>query len=246
MTIAIIGCMDRRLNLFFEDAREHVLSSNPGSEVYIIRDAGGGVEAVEKTLFELNVTEIYDYTHTNCGAMGFAMEVSSKISSGAELDEVESSQDVYDANIRPFLGKSYESRLAIERANKEIQDSVLRHLKATHPEFKYRCELIDIDTINMPEDDGGHIVIVGMAYNGRYSDIAKRYNLDLSRLYFVQANHLEEIRPSIKLAVEKLNIHDVMFISNERSEDSTVEEWSNDPSLRKLFEKHLIKAPVKS
>src|SRR5271169_1680163 len=133
MAIAIIGCMDRRLNGFFEDARENVLNANSDEKVYIIRDAGGGVDVVEKTLYELNVTEIHDYTHTNCGAMKVAMAACSKVSSGAKLDEVENSPDVYDANIRPFLGKTYDSSLAIEQKNLEIQNDTLKHLKMAHP-----------------------------------------------------------------------------------------------------------------
>ena len=245
MTIAIIGCMDRRLNGFFEDLRSRVMNDNPSEKVYIIRDAGGGVDGVEKTLYGLNVTEIHDYTHTNCGAMKVALAASSKVSSGAKLDDVESSPDVYDTSIKPFLGKTYESSLAIERKNTEIQNDTLKHLKMTHPELRFSCEMIDIEKLNIPKVDGEHTVVISTAYDGRYSDIANKYNLDLMNVYFVQANHLEEVRPAVKLAVEKLNIHNVMFISNNQSEDSNIEEWSNDPTLKGMFEKHLMQVPLK-
>jgi carbonic anhydrase len=37
MTIAIIGCMDRRLNGFFEELRDKSVRENPGERVYIVR-----------------------------------------------------------------------------------------------------------------------------------------------------------------------------------------------------------------
>ncbi len=245
MTIVIIGCMDRRLNGFFDELRDNVAVENPGEKIYIVRDAGGGVDAVEKTLYELNATEIHDYTHTNCGAMRVAMGACSKISSGEKLDDVESSSDVYDTNIKPFLGKTYESALSIEQKNAEIQDNILKHLKMTHPELKFTCNLIDTEKLAIPIVEGDFTVVVGMAYDGKYSEMANKYNLDLAQIYFVQANHLEEIRPSVKLAVEKLNIHNVMFVSNHESENDTIEEWSNDPSLKRLFEAHLMHVPLK-
>lgn len=245
MAIAIIGCMDRRLNAFFEELRNDVLKTNPTDKVYIIRDAGGGIETVEKTLYDLNVTEIRDYTHTNCGAMKVAMAACSKLNSGEKLDEIESSSDVYDSNIKPFLGKTYNTALDIEKKNTEIQENILKHLKMTHPDLKFSCSLIDIDKLNLPKVDGEHTVVIGMAYDGKYSEIAKKYNLELANVYFVQANYIEEIRAAVKLAVEKLNIHNVMFISNDQSEDSTMEQWSSDPSLKALFEKHLMTVPLK-
>jgi carbonic anhydrase len=245
MTIAIIGCMDRRLNGFFEELRDKSVRENPGERVYIVRDAGGGIDAVEKTLYELNANEIHDYTHTNCGAMKVAMGACSKIGSGEKLDDVESSPDVYDTNIKPFLGKTYESELSIEQKNRDIQDNKLRSLKKTHPELKFTCDLIEIEKLNLPKVEGEHTVVIGMAYNGKYSEMADRYKLDLAHIYFVQANHLEEIRPSVKLAVEKLNIHNVMFVSNDESEDETIKEWSKDPSLNSLFGAHHMHVPLK-
>jgi hypothetical protein len=50
----------------------------------------------------------------------------------------------------------------------------------------------------------------------------------------------------VKLAVERLNIHNVMFVSTHQSEDAVIEEWSNDPVLKSLFEKHLMKVPLKT
>jgi carbonic anhydrase len=245
MTIAIIGCMDRRLNLFFEGLRDKTITDNPGENVYILRDAGGGVDAIEKTLYEMNAREIHDYTHTNCGAMKVAMTACSKLSSGEKLDEVESSQDVYDTGIKPFLGKTYENALAIEEENTEIQSNTLNHIKITHPELKVTCELVEIEKLDIPKVTGEHTLIIGMAYDGKYSDMAKKYNLDLAHIYFVQTNHIEEVRPAVKLAVEKLNIHNVMFVSNHQSEDAVIEEWSNDPTLKALFEKHLMQVPLK-
>lgn len=246
MTIAIIGCMDRRLNGFFEQLREDILKEHPGEQVYIIRDAGGGVSTVEKTIFNLGINEIHDYTHTNCGAMKVALGAAIKVSTGAQLDEVEGSEDVYDSTIEPFLGETYEDALSIEQKNTRIQNDTLNHLKMSHPELKVSCELIDMDKLNMPKVEGEHTLIIGMAYSGKYSDIANKYNLELPHIYFVQANYLEEIRPSVKLAVEKLEIHNVMFVSNDQSEDYTVERWSNDPSLRRMFDRHLIKVPLKT
>ncbi|MGA2800488.1 MAG: hypothetical protein ABSE71_04140 [Candidatus Micrarchaeaceae archaeon] len=246
MAIAIIGCMDRRLNPFFEELRDKALRDAPNEKVYIIRDAGGGVDAIEKTLYELNAREIHDYTHTNCGAMKVAMAATSKLNSGEKLDDVESSQDVYDTEIRPFLGESYESPIAIEQKNTKIQSDTLNHIKMTHPELKVTCELIEIEKLNIPKVEGEHTLIIGMAYDGKYSNMAKKYNLELAHVYFVQANHIEEIRPAVKLAVEKLNIHNVMFVSTKQSEDTIIEEWSNDPALKALFEKYLMKVPLKT
>lgn len=246
MAIAIIGCMDRRLNIFFEELRNKVLEENPNESVYIIRDAGGGVSAVGKTILDLNITDIHDYTHTNCGAMRVAMSATAKVNSGAKLDEVESSDDVYDTTIAPFLGETYNAPIDIEEKNTRIQKDTLNHLKMTHPDIKISCELIDIEKLNVPKVEGKYTLVIGMAYSGGYSDIAKKYNLDLLSVYFIQSNYIEEIRPSVKLAVEKLNIHDVMFISNSTAEDATVEHWSNDPSLKHLFEKHLMTVPLKT
>ncbi len=245
MAIAIIGCMDSRLNGFFEELREKVSIDNPGQKVYIIRDVGGGVNAVGKTILDLNINEIHDYTHTNCGAMRVALDASLKINSGGKLDEVESSDDVYDTTIAPFLGDTYNTPLDVEQKNTLIQKETLNHLKMTHPDLKISCEMIDIDKLNVPVVEGEHTLIIGMAYSGRYSEIAKKYNLELLHTYFVQANYLDEIRPAVKLAVEKLNIHNVMFVSNHQSEDNTVEYWSNDPTLKHLFEKHLMEVPLK-
>ena len=246
MAIAIIGCMDRRLNGFFEGLRGEVLKNNPDEKVYIIRDAGGGVNAVGKTILNLDINEIHDYTHTNCGAMRVAMNASLKVKSGSKLDDVESSEDVYDTTIAPFLGETYNTPLDIEQKNTRIQKDTLNHLKMTHPGLKVSCELIDIEKLNIPAVEGEHTLIIGMAYSGRYSEIAEKYNLDLAHVYFVQANYLEEIRPAVKLAVEKLDIHNVMFVSNDQSEDITIEHWSNDPTLKHLFEKHLMQVPLKT
>lgn len=244
MTIAIVGCMDRRLNGFFENIRNDILKDLPDEKVYIIRDAGGGVSAVEKTLYDLNITDIHDYTHTNCGAMKVAMAACEKVDSGTTLDDVESSPDVFDTNIKPFLGGKYESALAIEQKNTEIQTDTLNHLKMTHPDLQFSCNLIDLAKLDIPKVEGEHTLVIGMAYEGRYSDIANKYNLDLAHIYFVQANYLEEIRPAVKLAVEKLNIHKVMFVSNQQSEDDTIEKWSNDMLFRNMFDKYLIKIPA--
>jgi carbonic anhydrase len=246
MTVAIIGCMDRRLNLFFENVRNKVLTENPNENVYIIRDAGGGVSSVGKTILDLNITDIHDYTHTNCGAMRVAMGASLKINSGTKLDEVESSEDVYDTTIAPFIDQTYNTPLEIEKKNTQIQEEMLSHLKLTHPGLKVSCELIDIEKLDVPKVDCEYTLIIGMAYSGKYSEIADKYNLVLSSIYFVQANYIEEIRPAVKLAVEKLNIHNVMFVSNNPSEDSIVEHWSNDPTLKNLFEKYLMKVPLKT
>ena len=246
MTIAIIGCMDRRLNTFFESLRDRTLKETPNEKVYIIRDAGGGVDAVEKTLYELNAREIHDYTHTNCGAMKVAIAACSKFNSGEKLDDVENSQDVYDTGIKPFLGGAYKNALEIEQKNTEIQNDTLNRIKMTHPELKVTCKLIEIEKLDIPKADGEHTLIIGMAYNGRYSDMVKKYNLELAQVYFVQANHIEEARPAVKLAVERLNIHNVMFVSTHQSEDAVIEEWSNDPVLKALFEKHLMKVPLKT
>ncbi len=236
--------MDRRLNLFFEERREDILRSNPNEAVYIIRDAGGGVSAVEKTIYELNISEIHDYTHTNCGAMKFALSATSKIGTGGKLDEVESSPDVYDNNVKPFLGTTYPDALAIEKRNAEIQNDILRHLKMTHPGLKYTCDLIEIEKIDVPSSGTEHTLVIGMAYNGKYTDIAGKYNLEVSGIYFVQANNIDEVRASVKLAVERLNIHKVMFISNSAGEDSIMEEWSGDPVLKAMFDRNLVNAPV--
>ena len=246
MAIGIIGCMDRRLNLFFDETKDSVMAANPGEKVYLIRDAGGGVNAVGKTIFDLNITEIHDYTHTNCGAMRVAMAATQKVKSGAKLDEVESSEDVYDTTIAPFLDETYNAPIEIEKKNTKIQEDTLNHLKMTHPDLKVSCELIDIDKLNVPQVEGEHTLVIGMAYSGKYSEIAAKYNLELPHVYFVQANYLDEIRPAVKLAVEKLNIHNVMFISNDQSEDNTMEHWSNDPTLKGLFDKHLMKVPLKT
>ena len=246
MAIAIIGCMDRRLNGFFETTRDHVLADNPRENVYIIRDAGGGVNAVGKTILELNINEIHDYTHTNCGAMGVAMSATTKLISGTKLDEIESSEDVYDTTIAPFIGGTYTTPLDIEKKNTAIQNDALNHLKMTHPEMKISCELIEIEKLDVPKVQGEYTLIIGMAYSGKYSEIASKYNLELPNVYFVQADYIEEIRPAVKLAVEKLKIHNVMFVSNQKSEDSTLENWSSDPVLKHLFEKHLINPPIKS
>jgi carbonic anhydrase len=246
MTVAIIGCMDRRLNGFFEELRNKVLASKPDEKVYIIRDAGGGVETVEKTLQDLGITEIHDYTHTNCGAMRVAMGACEKISSGATLDEIERSDDVYKTTIKPLVGGKYDSAPAREEKNTKVQSDELNHLKVTHPGLKVSCELIDVEKLNIPKTAGEYTVVIGMAYSGKYSELAKKYNLDLLNVYFVQANYIEEIRPSVKLAVEKLNIHNVMFVSNDSSEDDIVENWSNDPALKGMFEKHLMNVPIKT
>ena len=182
MPIAIIGCMDRRLNKFFEEHRNRVPEENANELVYIIRDAGGGVSAVGKTILDLNITEIHDYTHTNCGAMRVAMNAAVKINSGAKLDEVESSEDVYDTTIAPFLGETYNAAIDMtEEKNTRIQKDTLNHLKMTHPDLKVSCELIDIEKLNVPKVDGEHTLVVGRAYAGKYSDIAKKYNYLSSR-----------------------------------------------------------------
>jgi carbonic anhydrase len=246
MTVAIIGCMDRRLNGFFDDLRNDIIQKNPGEKVYIVRDAGGGVGTVEKTVFDLGITEIHDYTHTNCGAMKVALNACVKLNSGEKLDEIESSDDVYDTTIAPFLNETYETSLAIEEKNTKIQNDTLNHLKINHPDLKISCEMVDVEKLNVPKVEGEHTLVIGMAYCGEYSEIASKYNLELPHVYFVQANYLDEIRASVKLAVEKLNIHNIIFISNQQSEDDTVERWSNDPSLKRLFEKHLIHPPIKT
>jgi carbonic anhydrase len=246
MAVAIVGCMDRRLNGFFEGLRNEILVNNPNEKVYIVRDAGGGVGAVERTLFNLDITEIHDYTHTNCGAMKVAMNACLKLNSGEKLDEIESSEDVYDTTIAPFLNETYKTSLDIEQKNTKVQNDTLNHLKIAHPGLKVSCELIDIEKLDVPKVEGEHTLVIGMAYSGKYSDIASKYNLELPHIYFVQANYLEEIRASVKLAVEKLNVHNIIFISNQQSEDDTVEKWSNDPTLRRLFEKYLIQAPIKT
>jgi len=245
MTIAIVGCMDRRLNTYFENLRDKIIASDPKETVYIIRDAGGGVGAVEKTIFGLGITDIEDYTHTNCGAMKVALDASTKIKQGSKLDETESSQDVYDTTIAPFVDGTYESALSIEQRNLQIQREELMHLMMSHPGLKTSCELIEVDKLNIPKTDGENTLVIGMAYSGRYSDISNKYMLDLQRTYFVQANYLDEIRPAVKLAVEKLDIHNVMFVSNSDQENETVEHWSNDPFLKGLFERHLMQVPIK-
>jgi carbonic anhydrase len=242
MTIAIIGCMDRRLNEFFENMREGIIRERPGEDVYLIRDAGGGVKAVEKTIYELGITEIHDYTHTNCGAMKIALSASHKKRS--ELDEIEGSDDVYDTTVAPFVGEDYATPLDLEQKNTKLQMEELTHLKKVHPDLKISCDMIEIEKLVVPQTAGENVLVIGMAYSGKYSDIAEKYNLELSRIYFVQANNLDEIRPSIKLAVEKLSIHNAFFISNGKAEDRTIESWSNDKTLVDLFKKNLMTVPL--
>lgn len=226
--------MDRRLNLFFENIRDKAESEGNG-KVYVIRDAGGGIEAVKNTIADLSITDIHDYTHTNCGAMGVALAACSKVHTGAKLDEVESSEDVYRTTVEPFLGGAYETPLAIEQKNTSVQMEALSRMKTAHPELKTSCELIEVEKLGVPKTDGEHTLVIGMAFSGKYSDIARRYGLELHMAYFVQANHIEEIRPPVRLAVEKLGIKNVMFISNERSEDDTINNWVADGELGKVF-----------
>ena len=242
--IAMVGCMDSRLNLFFEELRDSLIEKNPGAPVYIIRDAGGGINAVEKTLLGLGVNEIHDYTHTNCGAMKVALSACAKIRSGSKLDEVESSRDVYKSIIAPLANETYQTPLEIEWRHTMLQSEALSHLMTAHPEFETSCELIDINKINVPKSEKEHMLIIGMAYDGKYTDITKKWNLELQGTYFVQADYIEEVKPAVRLAVERLNIHNAMFVSNAESEHSIVDKWSNDSEFRQMFEKHLMKVPV--
>lgn len=244
-TIAIVGCMDRRLNLFFEKERDRIAADNPDNNVYVLRDAGGGVEAVRKTILGLRVSEIHDYTHTNCGAMKVALSTCSKLRSGSKLDEIEGGEDFYKSIVEPLVNGNYMTPVEIEQGNTKVQMDALEHFRASHPELKTSCELIDIDKISVPNEEREHTLIIGMAFSGRYSDMASKWNLELQSTYFVQANHLDEVRLPVKLAVEKLNIRNVMFVSNGRSENTMIEEWSNDAQFRRMFEKNLTNEMIK-
>ena len=236
MAVAMLGCMDRRMNAFFDEQYDRIKADNPDEDIYIVRDAGGCIKPIALTLTSLyaskSVRDIRVFTHTDCNAMKFVLESMGK-RTRTELREAVSDM---------LFKQIYASRNDAEEINTQIQRTALEGFQKFAPNISVSCEKVDIERFNVPVKKG-KLLCIGLPFSGKYFDIAEKYDIELSDAYFVQANNVNEARHAVILAVEELGIHDVRFVSNKPSEYNILETWRKDASLLNMFARKEISVP---
>ncbi len=232
--------MDRRLNMFFDRLSD---GGTDGSTI-IVRNAGGCVASALGTIGMISPAEIDCYTHTDCGAMKVARAACSKMENGKQLDEAESNPGIYDTVIAPLSGKSYASPIEIEGANTELQRVSLASLAKAHPGTRCECELVDLSKMDAPKSNGRHVLAIGTAFSGRYRELSERHGLEVNETYFVQANVMDEVLPSALLAIDKLGLRNVVFVSAGKKDDAILQQWASSPAFSSLFNRYGISPEV--
>ncbi len=232
--------MDRRLNMFFD----RLSGGETKDSTIIVRNAGGCVASALGTIGTVSPAEVDCYTHTDCGAMKVARAACSELEAGKQLDDVESNAGIYDKVIAPLAGRSYSSAIEIENANTELQRASLASLSKAHPGTRCECELVDLSKMDIPKSNGRHALAIGTAFSGRYVELSERHGLDVNETYFVQANALDEVVPPALLAIDKLGLRDVMFISAAKKDNEVLQHWASSPAFSSLFNRYEISPEV--
>ncbi len=236
----LIGCMDRRLNLFLD----RLADASGDDAAMVVRNAGGCVAGALGTIESASPTEIECYTHTDCGAMRVALAACAELGSGKPLDGTESSPGIYDTVIAPLSGRAYGSASEIEAANTEVQRACLASLAASHPGMKYGCELVDLGKLNVPKPAGEHVLAIGTAFSGRYAELSARNGLEVNGTYFVQANTIDEVLPPSLLAIDKLGLRRVVFLSAKERDNEILQQWASSKPFEAMFRRHGINPEI--
>jgi hypothetical protein len=240
--ILLIECMDGRCNEIIERYVEE--KKDQGIEVVVIRYPGGLISGVMKTveqhIAQGGVCEIVANTHNcGCGAAKICTEACNKFMSKEELKMTQDELNIFVIPIvtgrsRPFTQDD------MERLFKKLNEDTLKEIKKEHPEIEIKSGVTDVT--NAPEFVGKPMLIVSKSFIGSYKRFYEEYKDyfigegigNLRNVYFIMADNLSEIIPSVDVALKKLKVHDhlikdVWLKSFKAADKETINSW--EPKL---------------
>jgi carbonic anhydrase len=209
MNKMVLTCMDRRLWPVID---KEIGSSKEGA-VTVVRNAGANLKGVESSvdlvIKEHHAREIDIFPHTNCGACNVVYN--------ACLHNINVSESVEDALVRQFTSRksSFLSPDEVESVNITIQKEALQ--KFEHRGIATHVECIDVKSLNVPKDDGEHVLVIGKPYSGKYEDLAGKLGVNPWSMYCLNAESIIEVMPDIEIAAINLGIKNFKIVSLEQS-----------------------------
>ncbi len=210
----LISCMDRRLSAFLD-------SEYNDEKTVFVRNAGANVLTVLNTVKQLSIEHpiksIIIAPHTDCGAMGLVeAAINGKVKPSAQIDKYLVSQ---------FKNNIFADRKELEsRINCEVQAASLEQF-ARSIGAVLETRLIDLSTLDIPQDTGRHILTIAKPSPTMYSDLVGRYsdNVGMFESYFIQARSIRDVLPDIEIAATALHISDIRMISESKMNNEIME-----------------------
>ncbi len=211
-TIVIVACMDCRLNGYLDKLREQLESGTIGEK-----------------------TEVWETQHADCGAM---KTVVAKFTQDIDLSDevavtfVSPLQKTVGAELSA-VKMSPESALALALGeNGRLQVARLKRMGV--PEKGIKNKLItardagELNTHYTPnEDEDLRSLIISTPSTMPFTDIAERIGREPKEAYFIQAGEPEREIAHIKLAVERLDIKDVVITARDERDIERAEKLQN-------------------
>ncbi|MDE1852038.1 MAG: hypothetical protein KGH69_05140 [Candidatus Micrarchaeota archaeon] len=215
----VISCMDRRLSEYLDS------KYNDGRTVFL-RNAGANIGTLSKSIEGIigsgGISSVVIAPHTDCGAMGL---VSSALSGSAKVSE-----SIERNLVARFRKISYSDRNELERiVNPALQERGLSNL-VKRPDIGTAVELIDLSRMQIPKDDGKHLLTFTKPSPTRYSSFISKYGnsgIGMFNSYFIQASAARDVSADIEIATAALHISDVRLVSENQLQNAGINEDMN-------------------
>ncbi len=222
----IVTCMDRRITgVLSEDISKHPeLKDIFGDNPILVRNAGGSIESAKGTIKDLLDTGEFAtlgvVVHTDCGAMGVVYSVckGERASEQSEIDALE---------IADFKKFNFNAVSELCRLNEELQRSKAESIFGADKKIAVRAALLDVNKLNVPKGDGTkYLVITTPGSPSKYSKILKGAE-ERWFSYIIQANDIEEMLPSIRIAVKDIGVQGIRLIATTAEESHKLNKWAD-------------------
>jgi carbonic anhydrase len=140
-------------------------------------------------------------THKNCGAMG--------VVDGALAGKLRISDRIMRTLVDQFRTAPYKTAADLEIINAELQRKRLEERTGT----PVTAALVEVD-VNMPHAE--KTLLISKPSEMKFADLIKEAGKDPKErhVYILQALWIDELLPSIEIAVRNLGIKDVVLVAN--------------------------------
>lgn len=222
----IVTCMDRRITgaLSEDISKRPELKEIFGNHPILVRNAGGSIEGAKGTIKKLLDTGKFAtlgvVVHTDCGAMGVVYSVC-KGERECEQNEINALE------IAEFKKFNFNAVSELCRLNEELQKSKAENIFGANKKITVKAALLDVDRLNVPKGDGTkYLVITKPGSPSKYSKIFKGAE-ERWFSYVIQADDIEEMMPSIHIAVKDIGVQGIRLIATTSNESSELSEWAD-------------------
>jgi|GEM_PF-439490 len=198
----LISCMDHRLNGFIDQlsSAQTILVRNAGANIFSIK------ESIKFLIDNNEISKIILSTHNDCGAM--------KVVFNSIKNKKNPNDDIYNKLVKQFEKRSFNTIEELEKINTEIQ---LDELEKIAKGIKIEVKTIDLSNYKSNSNEEHKLVYsFPDAYN--YEELSKKLGINENEIYFIHANHFDEIKHDLDIAIDYLGIKDINFLATKASD----------------------------